>query len=406
MTRRRSSSPATSWARTSSCACSRRAATSGSASSPRPTASAARSAATRSATSSPATSSTRTSATSAAGSARSRRASSPRTCAAPRTSSPTRRSSAGSRRRGSGGRPRSASRAGSTRRSTATTTSPSYARSRTPCPGSTCTPSRRSRCGRAPRRSGSPLDEYLPLLREEGLASLPGTAAEILDDEVRRVICPDKVTTDQWLEVHDAAHRAGPALERHDHVRPRRVAAQLGAPPGARAGAAAPLGRLHRVRAAPVRRDGGADLPPGPGAARADLRRDAADARGRAAGAAPADHEHPGLVGEARPRRRAGGARRGRQRPRRDADERVHLALGRSRVRAGAPARRDGGADPLRRPGAASADDAVRRRARGAAPRLARRRRLSPRPWNPPVKDAGLVAPPRLVRPGFAGAAR
>ena len=53
------------------------------------------------------------------------------------------------------------------------------------------------------------LDEYLARLRDEGLASLPGTAAEILDDEVRRVICPDKITTGQWLEVHDAAHRVG-----------------------------------------------------------------------------------------------------------------------------------------------------------------------------------------------------
>jgi FO synthase len=56
---------------------------------------------------------------------------------------------------------------------------------------------------------GLPLDDYLSLLKAEGLASLPGTAAEILDDEVRRIICPDKVTTDQWLEVHDAAHHAG-----------------------------------------------------------------------------------------------------------------------------------------------------------------------------------------------------
>jgi FO synthase len=38
---------------------------------------------------------------------------------------------------------------------------------------------------------------------------LPGTAAEVLDDEIRRIICPDKVTTDQWLEVHDTAHRLG-----------------------------------------------------------------------------------------------------------------------------------------------------------------------------------------------------
>jgi FO synthase len=56
---------------------------------------------------------------------------------------------------------------------------------------------------------GLPLEAYLELLKDVGLASLPGTAAEILDDEVRRTICPDKVTTEQWLEVHDAAHGIG-----------------------------------------------------------------------------------------------------------------------------------------------------------------------------------------------------
>jgi FO synthase len=56
---------------------------------------------------------------------------------------------------------------------------------------------------------GVGLDAYLRRLRQAGLASLPGTAAEILDDEVRRVLCPDKIDTAQWLEVHDAAHRAG-----------------------------------------------------------------------------------------------------------------------------------------------------------------------------------------------------
>ena len=56
---------------------------------------------------------------------------------------------------------------------------------------------------------GLPLPEYLERLRDAGLGSLPGTAAEILDDEVRAVICPDKITTEQWLAVHDAAHRAG-----------------------------------------------------------------------------------------------------------------------------------------------------------------------------------------------------
>jgi FO synthase len=56
---------------------------------------------------------------------------------------------------------------------------------------------------------GLPLEDYLELLRSRGLGSLPGTAAEILDDEIRAVICPDKVSTEQWLAVHDAAHRVG-----------------------------------------------------------------------------------------------------------------------------------------------------------------------------------------------------
>ena len=56
---------------------------------------------------------------------------------------------------------------------------------------------------------GLDLDAYLELLRSGGLGSLPGTAAEILDDEVRAVICPDKISTEQWLAVHDAAHRVG-----------------------------------------------------------------------------------------------------------------------------------------------------------------------------------------------------
>ncbi len=56
---------------------------------------------------------------------------------------------------------------------------------------------------------GLPLADYLKMLREAGLGSLPGTAAEVLDDEVRAILCPDKVNTAQWLDVMEAAHAAG-----------------------------------------------------------------------------------------------------------------------------------------------------------------------------------------------------
>ena len=56
---------------------------------------------------------------------------------------------------------------------------------------------------------GLSLPSFLGRLREAGLSSLPGTAAEILDDEVRAVICPDKVNTGQWLAVMETAHGLG-----------------------------------------------------------------------------------------------------------------------------------------------------------------------------------------------------
>ncbi|MGI9385164.1 MAG: 5-amino-6-(D-ribitylamino)uracil--L-tyrosine 4-hydroxyphenyl transferase CofH, partial [Methyloligellaceae bacterium] len=56
---------------------------------------------------------------------------------------------------------------------------------------------------------GLPLSAYLARLKETGLTSLPGTAAEILDDEVRAVLCADKLSTAQWLEVMETAHGLG-----------------------------------------------------------------------------------------------------------------------------------------------------------------------------------------------------
>jgi FO synthase len=59
------------------------------------------------------------------------------------------------------------------------------------------------------RTLGLPIGTYLERLRDAGLGTLPGTAAEILDDEVRAIICPDKLDTEQWLDVMATAHRVG-----------------------------------------------------------------------------------------------------------------------------------------------------------------------------------------------------
>lgn len=59
------------------------------------------------------------------------------------------------------------------------------------------------------KRLEMPLAEYLVLLRDAGLKTLPGTAAEILDDPVRAILCSDKVSTDEWLDAHRTAHGVG-----------------------------------------------------------------------------------------------------------------------------------------------------------------------------------------------------
>jgi FO synthase len=56
---------------------------------------------------------------------------------------------------------------------------------------------------------GRTVPDFLAELKATGLSSLPGTAAEILDDEVRAVICPDKIKTAEWLHVMEAAHASG-----------------------------------------------------------------------------------------------------------------------------------------------------------------------------------------------------
>ena len=135
---------------------------------------------------------------------------------------------------------------------------------------------------------GWTLRDYLEQLRDAGLGSLPGTAAEILDDEVRKILCPDKLRTDAVARGHAHGARGRPAHDVDDHVRPHRGADQPGPPHPRDPRPAARDRRLHRVRAAAVRARGGADRDQGAGAPRPDVPRGRRAARGRAPHARPA----------------------------------------------------------------------------------------------------------------------
>ncbi len=125
---------------------------------------------------------------------------------------------------------------------------------------------------------GITLEAFLKQLKAAGLGTLPGTAAEILDDEVRKLICPDKVNTAQWLDVMRTAHGLGlrtTSTIMFGHVEtPRHWARHLLAHPRPAAGNR----RLHRVRAPALRAHGSAHVPPRPRPARPDLARSGADA--------------------------------------------------------------------------------------------------------------------------------
>ena len=246
-----------------------------------------------------------------------------------------------------------------------------------------------------------PLDRYLAELRDAGLSSLPGTAAEILDDEVRRELCPDKVTTDQWLHVHETAHRAGlrsTATIMFGHIdRPWHVARHLLRVRDLqrRTGGFTELVPLPFVHMeAPIYLKGKAR--PGPtfreaillhAVARLALHPEITNIQAswvklgldgaQVALQAGCNDLGGTLMNESISR--AAGASHGEEVPPERMDETIR-ALGR------APRRRT---TLYGEPPAAQVE-----RSYGAAP-------LSP-PVNPPVKDAKLVAPPRLVRPGFA----
>jgi FO synthase len=249
------------------------------------------------------------------------------------------------------------------------------------------------------------LAEYLAHLRDLGLGSLPGTAAEVLDDEVRRVICPDKVTTAQWLAVHDAAHRVGLRSNvtlMFGHVEsPRSWARHLlrAREQQRRSGGFTELVPLPFVpMEAPIYLKGRARRGPTfreallvHAVARLALHPDITNIQAswvklgpdgtRQALAAGVNDLGGTLMNESISR--SAGAAFGQEMP----PERMEELI------------RSAGRVPRQRTTLyGDASDERVRASFGAAP-LAE-------PRNPPVKDAGLVAPPRLVRPGLlAGAA-
>jgi FO synthase len=250
---------------------------------------------------------------------------------------------------------------------------------------------------------GLPLEQYLAELRDAGLGSLPGTAAEILDDEVRRVICPDKVTTDQWLEVHDTAHRVGlrsnvtmmfghvesPLNWARHLVRAREQQRRSGGftefVPLPFVHMEAPMWLRGRARSGPTFGEtllvhAVARLALHPWITNIQVSWVKLGREGVAAALRAGVNDLGGtLMNESISR--SAGAQHGQE----FAPEAMEELI------------RSAGRIPSQRTTLYGEASEERRAASfGAAP-LAE-------PWNPPVKDARLVAPPRLVRPGFATA--
>jgi 7,8-didemethyl-8-hydroxy-5-deazariboflavin synthase CofH subunit len=81
------------------------------------------------------------------------------------------------------------------------------------------------------KKSGMPLDEYLNWLVDAGLGTMPGTAAEILDDDIRNILSPNKLKRDRWVEIVSTAHEIGlrsTSTLMYGHIeKPHHVAAHL-----------------------------------------------------------------------------------------------------------------------------------------------------------------------------------
>ena len=216
-------------------------------------------------------------------------------------------------------------------------------------------------------RSGMSVRDWLVEAKAAGLDSVPGTAAEILDDEVRWILTKGKLPTASWIDVITTAHSVGlpsSSTMMYGHVdAPRHWLAHL----RAAAPAAAADRRLHRVRRAPVHPPQRAGLPRRSRPARSHPPRQPGRARHGPAAAARRHRQHPDLLGQARHRRRPGDARLRRERPRRHADGGDHQPDGRLGERVAPVHRRPGGDGGGRRPARPAAHHRVRAGQRGAS---------------------------------------
>ena len=166
----------------------------------------------------------------------------------------------------------------------------------------TCTPSPRSRCGRARRRSAYLASRHscVRLQATPGSGPLPGTAAEVLHDDVRReTLCPDKLSSGPMAR----GDGHGPSSlgfrdHGHHHVRPHRSPHQLGKASDANSATASENRRVHRIRSIAFRAHGSTDLFERESPQRPDVPRITPHACGRTFGIAPGRSEHPGVVGK------------------------------------------------------------------------------------------------------------
>ena len=129
--------------------------------------------------------------------------------------------------------------------------------------------------------TGMTLRDYLTMLRDNGLDTLPGTAAEILDDEMRHVLSRNKLSSAQWQEVIRTAHACGIRSTSTLMYGHRGNARPLGAAVESVPADSVRDRRLHRVRAAGLRAPEHASVPAGTGAHRADAGRAPQDSRAR-----------------------------------------------------------------------------------------------------------------------------